>query len=93
MIHVSVLHPRNLPGYFNAVFTKFIEKSSCYTNNRQEPIGVFFGGDKWGSSTKLHFSIVAPGVTASAYDVKTFVIYVLRPFYNTIKIWNTWIIA
>ena len=31
---------------------------------------VDFGGDKEGNSTKFLFSIVAPGITTSAYDVK-----------------------
>ena len=96
IIHAPVLHAKNLPGYVNAVFNKFNEKSLYYKNNRQEPVRVVFGGDKEGNSTKFHFSIVAPGVTTSAYDVKIFAIYeaadsrdnmrkVLHPFYNTIK--------
>ena len=96
MIHAPVLHVKNLLGYDNAVFNRFNEKSLYYKNNRQEPIRVVFGEDKGGNSTKFHFSIVAPGVTTSAYDVKIFAIYeaadshnnmqkVLHPFYNTIK--------
>ena len=65
-------------------------------SRQEEPFRVVFGGDKGGNSTKFHFSIVAPGVTTSAYNVKIFLIYeavdyrdnmqkVLHPFYNTIR--------
>ena len=96
MIHAPVLREKNLPGYVNAVFNKFNEKSLYYKNNRQEPVRVVLGLGKGGNSTKFHFSIVVPGVTTSAYDVEIVVIYeavdsrdnmrkVLHPFYNTIK--------
>ena len=57
---------------------------------------LVFGGYKGGNSTKLYFSILAPGITTSACDVEIFLIYeaadscdnmekVLHPFYNIIK--------
>ena len=65
-------------------------------DNIDEPVCIVFGGDKGGNSTKFHFSIVAPGITASAYNVKIFAMYeaadtrdnirkVLHPFFDTIK--------
>ena len=88
--------------YVNAVFSKFNEKSLYYKNNSQKPVRVVFGGDKRSKCTKFHFSVVAPGVTTSAYNVKIFAIYkaadsrdnmrkVLHPFYKHHKRCNTWI--
>ena len=65
-------------------------------DNIDEPVCVVFGGNKGGTSTKFHLSIVAPGITASAYSVKIFAMYeaadthdsnrkVLDPFFGTTK--------
>ena len=61
-----------------------------------EPVPIVFRGDKEGTSTKFHFSIMTPGITASAYNKKIFAMYeavdtcdnirkVLDPFFGTIK--------
>ena len=70
MIHAQVLCAENLLEYGNAVFSKFNEKSLYHENNRHEPVRVVFGGDKVCNSIKFNFSIVALGLTTSAYDVK-----------------------
>ena len=96
MVSVPVLRAENLLAYIEAVFCKFCEKHSFYVDNNDEPVCIVFGGDKGGTSTKFHFSIVAPGITASAYNVKIFAMYeatdtrdnirkVLDPFFGTIK--------
>ena len=75
MVSVPVLRAENLLAYIEAVFCKFCEKHSFYVDNNDEPVCIVFGGDKGGTSTKFHFPIVAPGITASAYNVKIFAIY------------------
>ena len=96
MVSVPVLRAENLLAYIEAVFCKFCEKHSFYVDNNDEPVCIVFGGDKGETSTKFHFSIVAPGITASAYNVKIFAMYeaadtrdnirkVLDPFFGTIK--------
>ena len=96
MVSVPVLQAENLLAYIEAVFCKFCEKNSFYVDNNNEPVCIVFGGDKGGTSTKFHFSIVVPGITASAYNVKIFAMNeaadtrdntrkVLNPFFSTIK--------
>ena len=96
MFSVPVLQAENLLAYTEAVFCKFCKRHSFYVDNNDEPVCIVFGGDKGGTSTKFHFSIMAPGITASAYNVKIFAMYeaadtcdnmkkVLQPFFGTIK--------
>ena len=96
MVSVPVLHAENLLAYNEANFCKFWEKNSLYVNNIDEPVPIVFRGDKGGTSTKFHFSIMTLGITASAYNKKIFAIYeavdtydnirkVFDPFFGTIK--------
>ena len=86
----------NLLAYTEIVFCKFCEKHSFYVDNIDESVCIVFGGDKGGTSTKFYFSIVEPGITASAYKMKIFAMYeaadtpdnirkVLDPLFGTIK--------
>ena len=95
MVSVPVLHAENLLAYNEANFCKFWEKNSFYVDNIDEPVPIVFRGDKGGTSTKFHFSIMTPGITTSAYN-KLFAMYeaadtcdnirkVLDPFFGTIK--------
>ena len=96
MVSVPVLHAENLLAYNEANFCKFWEKNSFYVDNIDQPVPIVFRGDKGGTSTKFHFSIMTPGITTSAYNKKLFAMYeaadtcdnirkVLDPFFGTIK--------
>ena len=96
MVSVPVLHAENLLAYNEANFCKFWGKNSFYVDNIDEPVPIVFRGDKGGTSTKFHFSIMTPGITTSAYNKKLFAMYeaadtcdnirkVLDPFFGTIK--------
>ena len=98
-ISVPILRAEILLAYIEAVFCKFCEKHSFYADNIDEPVCIVFGGDKGGASTKFYFSIVARGITASAYNVKIFAMFeavdtrdnikmVLLPFLAPSKICN-----
>ena len=96
MVSIPVLRAENLLAYIEAVFCKFCEKHSFYVDSIDEPVCIVFGEDKGGTSTKFHFSIVEPSITASAYNVQILAIYeaantrdnirkVLDPFFGIIK--------
>ena len=75
MVSVPVLWAENLIAYIEAVFCKLGEKQLLYVDNIDEIVCIGFGGDKGETSGKFHFSIVAPDITASPYNMKIFAMY------------------
>ena len=92
MVSVPVCGQKICSPTLKQLFVSFVKNM----DNIDEPVCIVFGGDKGGTSTKSHFSIVAPRITASTYNVKIFAMYeavdthdkirkVLEPFFGTIK--------